>query len=324
MIRRRLFAALALAVAVATPLAATAQSFPSKPVTIIVPFPAGGLTDQLARAIGTKMATSLGQPVVVENRPGGSGQIAVTALKQAPADGHTILVGEIGTLALNISLFQSLSYDPAKDFQPVARLVIAPSMLVVPKSSPFNSVAELIAASKTRPNGLSCASQGLGQGGHLFCELVRAQTGAKLVHVPYKGSAPALTDVIGGQVDMLFDAVPTSGAFVKEGKVRGLAIGTAKRLPQFPDVPTLDETGHANINEVGWFGVVARSGTPPAVVAKLGAEVIAAMTSADVSKRFVDQGLEIATSDAAAFGTFMASETAKWGKVIRDAGIKLD
>jgi tripartite-type tricarboxylate transporter receptor subunit TctC len=321
---RSLFACLLAMLSALCAAPASAQSFPARPITIIVPFAAGGLTDQLARALGAKISASVGQPVVIENRPGAGGQIAVGALKQAPADGYTIFIGDIGTLALNPSLFSKLSYDPAKDFQPLARLVIAPSMLVVPKASPYGSVGELIAAAKTKPEGLSCASQGPGSGGHLFCELVRSQTGAKVTHVPYKGSAPALTDVIGGQVDMLFDAIPTSGAFVKEGKVKGLAIGTAKRIAPFPDVPTLDELGFAKINEVGWFGAVARSGTPEPIVTKLNAELVAAMQSPEVSKRFADQGLEISTSDARTFTEFMASESAKWGKVIRDAGISLD
>lgn len=303
---------------------AAAQSPFNHPVTIIVPFAAGGITDQLARALGAKVQASVGQPVVIENRPGGGAQIAVNALKQAPADGHTVFIGDIGALALNVSMFSQLSYDPLKDFAPVARLVIAPSMLVVPKESPYNSVGELIAAAKSRPQGLTCASQGAGSGGHLFCELARTQVGAKMNHVPYKGSAPALTDVIGGQVDLLFDALPTSGAFVKEGKVKPLAVGTDKRMAQFPNVPTLAETGYANINEVGWFGVVARAGTPAPLVARLNAEFSAAMQSPEVAKRFVDQGLEIATQEPKAFNDFMASEIAKWGKVIRDAGIKLD
>ncbi len=315
---------LLLAAATLVPALGHSQPFPSKTVTIIVPFAAGGLTDQLARVLGNKMAATLGQSVVVDNRPGGGGQVAVNAFKQTPADGHTIFVGDIGALALNPSLYSSLSYDPLKDFQPLARLVIAPSMLVVPNNSPYKTANELIAASKTSPNGLNCASQGPGTGGHLFCELARAQMGAKLTHIPYKGSTPALTDVIGGQVDLLFDAVPTSGAFVKEGKVRGLAIGTAKRLAQFPDVPTLDELGLSKINEVGWFGVVAKAGTPTGIVARLNAEIVSAMNSAEVSKRFTDLGLEVSTLDAKPFTEFMAAEIAKWSRVIRDAGIKLD
>lgn len=306
------------------PTMALAQVYPSKTITIFVPFPGGGSTDFLARTIGSRIGENLKQSVIVDNRPGGGAQIAANAFLKEPADGHTLFIGDIGALALNPSLFTTLSYDPLKDFQPVSRLVIAPSMLVVPKDSPYKSLGELVAAGKTNPNGVTCASQGPGSGGHLFCELFRKFTGLKVTHVPYKGSVPALSDIMASRVDLIFDAIITSGALVKDGKIKGLAIGTAKRSPQFPDVPTLDEIGYGPSNEVGWFGIVAKVGTPRPIVARLNSEINSATNSQDVSKRFNEQGFEVATGTPEEFGTFMQSENARWSRVIKDAGIKLD
>lgn len=298
--------------------------FPSKQITIIVPFPAGGVTDQLARGIGQKMAENLKVAVVVDNKPGGGAQIAANAVKQAPADGYTLFIADIGAFALNPSLYPKLSYDPQKDFTPLARLVLAPSLLVVPASSPYNSMAELVNASKTRPNGLNIASQSAGSGGHLFAEMLRKQTQGNLNHVPYRGSAPALTELIGGQVDVFFDPIITSGPFVKDGKLKALALGASQRSAQFPNVATLQEQGYGNINLVAWFGMVVKAGTPAPVVNRLSEEVIKALRAPEVAKRFTDQGLDVAPQAAAEFKGFMEAETSRWGKVIKDAGIKLE
>lgn len=298
--------------------------FPNKQITIIVPFPAGGVTDQLARGIGQKMAENLKVPVVVDNKPGGGSQIAANAVKQAPADGYTLFIGDIGAFALNPSLFTKLSYDPMKDFTPLARLVLAPSLLVVPGGSPYNSMADVVKAAKTRPNGLNIASQSAGSGGHLFAEMLRNQTQGNFNHVPYRGSAPALTELIGGQVDVFFDPIITSGPFVKDGKLKALAIGAAQRSSQFPQVPTLQEQGYGNVNLVAWFGLVVRAGTPASAVNRLSDEVIKALRAPEVAKRFTDQGLEVAPQTASEFKTFMETETVRWGKVIKDAGIKLE
>lgn len=303
---------------------AQGASFPSKPITIVVPFPAGGVTDQLARGVGQKMSESLKVPVIVDNRPGAGAQIAANFVKQAPADGYTIFIGDIGSFALNGNLYAKLSYDPIKDFTPLARLVQAPALLVVNAGSPYKTAADLIAAVKTKPGGVSIASQSTGSGGHLFAEMLRDKTKGNLSHIPYRGSSPALIDLVGNQVDVFFDPVITSGPFVKDGKLRALAIGADRRSTQFPNVPTLAEVGLGDINLVAWFGMAVKAGTPPAVVSLLSGEVVNAMQSADLTKKFTDQGLEVAPSTDTQFGPFMKDEIARWGLVIKNANIKLE
>lgn len=300
---------------------ALAQDLPRQ-ITIVVPFPAGGVTDQLARGIGQKLTDSLKVPVIVDNRPGGSAQIAANHVKQGPADGSMIFIGDIGAFAMNQSLYAKLSYDIQKDFTPLARLVQAPSLLVVPANSPFNSMADLVGAARQRP--VNIASQTIGSGGHLFAELLKAQAQVKLNHVPYRGSAPALTDLVGGQVETFFDPVITSGPFVKDGKLKALAVGADQRSPQFPNVPTLREAGWANTNVVAWFAMAVKAGTPRPVVNRLSEAVVEAIRSPDLSKRLTDQGLDVAPLAAAEFQPYLDREVAYWGKVIRDAGIKLD
>lgn len=323
--RRRIVQALgAFALASIFPLGAMAQGqdFPSKQITIVVPFPAGGVTDQLARAVGQKMAENLKVPVIVDNKPGGGAQIAANLVKQLPADGHTIFVGDIGAFALNQSLYSKLSYDILKDFTPLARLVTAPSLVLVPSSSPYQSLADLTAASKVKP--VNIASQSPGSGGHLFAELLRSRWQAKLNHVPYRGSAPALQDLVGGQVDVLFDPIITSGPFVKEGRLKALAIGSERRSPLFPQVPTLQEVGYGNANLVAWFAMAVKAGAPATTVSRLSEEVIKALNAPEVAKRFTDQGLEVAPMGAAEFRPFLEKEAAHWAHVIKDAGIKLE
>jgi tripartite-type tricarboxylate transporter receptor subunit TctC len=317
--------------AAATLLAATSMfafaqggTFPSKPITIVVPFPPGGVTDQLARGVGQKVAESLKVPVIVDNRPGAGAQIAANFVKQAPADGYTVFIGDIGSFALNGNLYAKLSYDPLKDFTPLARLVLAPALLVVNANSPYKTAADLVAAVKTKPEGVSIASQSTGSGGHLFAEMLRDKTKGNLNHVPYRGSAPALMDLVGGQVEVFFDPVITSGPFVKDGKLRALAIGADKRSPQFPNVPTLAEVGLGDINLVAWFGMAVKAGTPPAAVSLLSSEVVKAMQSPELAKKFADQGLEVAPLTEAQFGPFVKEETARWGNVIKNANIKLE
>lgn len=303
-------------------LQAQTTDFPPRQITIIVPFPAGGVTDQLARAVGQKMAESLKIPVVVDNRPGGSAQIAANLVKQLPADGATIFIGDIGAFALNQSLYSKLSYDLSKDFTPLARLALAPALVVVPANSPYNSMTDLI--NGARGKAMNVASQTTGSGGHLFAELLKAQAQAKVNHVPYRGSAPALTDLIGGQVEMLFDPIITSGPFVKDGKLKALALGADQRSPLFPQVPTLKEAGWGATNVVAWFGMAVKAGTPRPVVARLGDEVVKAIRSPEVAKRFNDQGLDVAPLQPAEFQPFLDAEVAKWGKVIRDANIRIE
>jgi tripartite-type tricarboxylate transporter receptor subunit TctC len=324
MIRRRTLGRVFLATAAALGLCgiqARAQELPRQ-ITIVVPFPAGGVTDQLARGIGQQLAENLKVTVVVDNKPGGSAQIAAAAVKQAPADGATILIGDIGAFALNQSLYTKLSYDVQKDFVPLARLVLAPSLLVIPASSPFNSMADLVNAARSRP--VNIASQSNGSGGHLFAEMLSKQGNLKLNHIPYRGSAPALNDLVGGQVEAFFDPVITSGPFVKDGKLKALAYGGEERSALFPQVPTLKEAGFGGTNLVAWFAMAVKAGTPPAVISRLSDEVVKAARTPELVKRFTDQGLEVAPLGAVEFRPFLDAEVAKWGKVIRDASIKLE
>lgn len=303
---------------------AQSPSFTNKPITIVVPFPPGGVTDQLARGIGQKLADSLKTPVLVDNRPGAGSQIAANLVKSAAADGHTLFIGDIGSFALNGHLYAKLSYDPLKDFTPLARLALAPALLVVPSKSPYRTAAELVAAVQTVRGGISMASQSTGSGGHLFAEMLRSKSQGQINHIPYRGSAPALTDLAGGQVDSFFDPMITSGPFVKDGRLRALAIGHDRRSAQFPDVPTLAEVGLGDINLVAWFGMAVKAGTPQDVITALSQQIVKAMQSPDLNAKFTQQGLEVAPMDAAQFGPFVREEAQRWGRVIQAAEIKLE
>lgn len=315
-----------LAVAGAQAQAPAAASWPvaNKSISIVSAYPAGGSSDVLARAIGEKLTEKFKVPVIVENKVGGGGQIAASYIKQQPADGHTIWLGDLGPFVTNQYVYTKLNYDIRKDFTAVAKLVDVPVFLVVPANSPFKSLDDLIKASKTRPNGLTYGSQGAGLGGHIYGELFKREVQGNFSHIPYKGSMPGLMDLIGGQIDLMHDNVLTSGPMVKDGKVRALAVRATKRMPQFPNVPTMPELGLGQINHVLWFGAVVRADTPPAVVQKLSEELIAALRHPAVSKRFTDMGLDIVTQNPEEFSKYLKTEHDKWGRLIRDTQITLD
>ena len=319
MIRRFLAATVALAAGLAQ-----AQSYPSKAISMVVPYAAGGLTDQLAREVGVYMSDALKQPVVVDNRPGGAAQIAVNFLKQQPADGYAVLFGDVPSLATNVGLFKKLSYDPRKDLQAVTQLIVSPALVVVPNNSPYKSFEELVNGARTKPGGLTYASQGVGTGGQLFGTLLSKQIGATMAHAAYRGSMPGLADVMSGQVDFMYDAVPTSGAFVKGGKMRALAIGSAQRSPQFPQVPTLKELGYEAIVPTFWWGVAVKAGTPPQIVQRLQTVINEAMHSPAIAAKFTEQGVIIQTSSSKAFGAYIDSEITRWTKVMHEAGMQAD
>ena len=299
-------------------------AFPNRPVTMVVPFPAGGITDQIARALAQKMGDSLGQSVIVDNKPGGGGQIAASQVKQAAADGHTVFVGATEMFAINQNLFRKFSYDPLKDFTPISSLIASPLVLVVPANSPVNSVNDLVQQAKTRKGGLNFASQGIGSIGHLLGELFRGQTGGEYNHVAYKGSAPALQDVMAGQVDMMFDPVITTAPLIAGKKLKPLAIAAAKRSPQLPDVPTLTELGIKGVDAGVWFGAVAKADTPVAAIAKLNEAFLKALNDPEILKRFSDQGMQPFASSPAQFGSFMQSEVARWAPLIKASGASVD
>ena len=323
LLRRTVIAALS-ATALAGLAHAQAPAFPTRPVTMVVPFPAGGITDTIARAMAQKMGDTLGQSVIVDNKPGGGGQIAATQVKQAAADGHTVFVGATEMFAINQNLFRKFSYDPLRDFTPISSLIASPLVLVVPANSPVNSVNDLVQQAKTRKGGMNFASQGIGSIGHLLGELFRGQTGGEYNHVAYKGSAPALQDVMAGQVDMMFDPVITTAPLIAGKKLKPLAIAAAKRSPQLPDVPTLAELGIKGVDAGVWFGAVAKAGTPEPVVAKLNDAFLKALKDPEILKRFSEQGMQPFPSSPAQFGSFMQSEVARWAPLIKASGASVD
>ncbi len=302
---------------------ARAQEFPKKSITLIVPFPPGGITDPIARLVGQKLGESLGQSVVIDNKSGAGGQVAASAARQAMADGHTLFMGHMGTQSLNPYLFAKLSYAPS-DFLPVAPLVQTPHWLVVHKDSPIRSLADLVAQSKAKAGGLTFASQGIGTGGQLLAEMLKTRTGIAGTHVPYRGSGPALQDMLANRVDFFFDSVSTSLPFVREGKLRALAAASAERLAPAPEVPTLAELGFPGMDLAFWFGVFAPAGTPAPVIGKLNSEIARIMQSQALRDATAPVGLEVLVSTPGELAARIQADAERWGKVIKDANISAD
>jgi tripartite-type tricarboxylate transporter receptor subunit TctC len=303
---------------------AKAQDYPSKPIRLVVPFAAGGATDVLARLVGERLTASLGQQVVVDNRPGAGGNIGSDIVARAEPDGYTILMGAVGTHAINPSLYPKMPYDPVKDFAPVTLVASVPNVLVVNPEVPANSVQELIDLAKAKPGELNFASSGNGTSIHLSGELFKAMTGTDIVHVPYKGSGPAVTDLLGGQVQMMFDNMPSSLPHVKAGKLRALGVTSAKRSPALPEVPTIAEAGVPGYDATSWFGILAPAGTPEPVVTRLQGAIVQALGEPEMRQRMADLGAEPVGDTPAEFGQFITAELAKWAKVVNDAGVKLE
>ncbi|MEX8193882.1 Bug family tripartite tricarboxylate transporter substrate binding protein [Comamonas guangdongensis] len=321
--RTAISSALAAIAALGAPLA-MAQGFPNRPLTMVVPFPAGGITDAVARALASKVGDQLGKPVVVDNRPGGGGQIAAAYVRQQAADGHTLYVGATEMFAINPTLFRHFSYDPIKDFAPVTSLISSPLVLVVPANSPISSVNDLVQQARSRKGGLNFASQGIGSIGHLLGETFRGKAGGNYNHVAYKGSAPALQDVMGGQVDFMFDPVITTAPLIAGKKLKPLAIAADKRSPQLPDVPTLTELGIPGVNAGVWFGAVVKAGTTASTVDRLNEAITKAMKDPEVLKRFADQGMQPFPSTPSQFGSYMQAELARWAPLIKASGASID
>jgi tripartite-type tricarboxylate transporter receptor subunit TctC len=317
--------AAALATLAAPVAAQDAAAYPARTIRIVVPFPPGGVTDRLARVVAQKMQEQWGQPAVVDNRPGASGMIAAEQVAKSPPDGYTLMMGHIGTHAINPSLFAKLPYDPVKDFAPVSLLVSVPNILLVHPSVPASSVAELVALARARPGTLNFASPGSGTSGHMSAELFKSLAGIDIVHVPYKGPGPALQDLLAGQVNMLFDTVASSMPQVRAGKVKGLAVTTTTRSAIAPDVPTMAEAGVAGYEIAPWFAAYAPAGTPAAVIDKLNAEMRRILALPDVRAAFVDQqGMTLIGSSPADLGAHMQREIAKWAQVVKATGAKAD
>ncbi|WP_237704531.1 MULTISPECIES: tripartite tricarboxylate transporter substrate binding protein [Comamonas] len=301
-----------------------AQAFPSKPVTLVLPFSAGGISDVMARALGQHMAHQLGKSVIVDNKPAAGGQIAASAVLQQAADGHTVYVAGTAMFAINQTLFRKFAYDPVKDFEPVTSLVTSPLVLVVAADSPVRTLSELVALSRSSKQGLTFASQGLGSIGHLLGELFRSKTGGSMSHVAYKGSVPALQDVMTNRVDFMFDPTSSTEALIRGRKLRALAIASARRSPQLPDVPTMAELGVSGVDAGVWFGAAVRSGTPATVVQTLNRALVAALQDPGIQKRFESQGMLAYPQTPEQFKQFIHSEIARWAPLIQSSGAGID
>ena len=323
LMRFALAIAAVLSIGIVTPAGAQG-AYPTKPVRLVVPFPPGGTTDILARAVAQKLSETWGQQVIVDNRPGAGGNIGSELVAKSAPDGYTLLMGTVGTHAINPSLYAKMPYDHVKDFTPVILVAGVPNVLVVNPSLPVKSVSELIAYGKANPNKLNFASSGNGTSIHLSGELFRTMTGVQMTHVPYKGSSPALTDLIAGQVQLMFDNLPSSLQFIKAGKLRALAVTSAERSAALPDVPTLAESGLPGFEASSWFGVLAPAGTPNDIIVKLNTAIAGWLATADAKEKLSAQGAIAAGGAPDAFVRHIAAESNKWAKVVKASGAHVD
>ncbi|MPZ40082.1 MAG: tripartite tricarboxylate transporter substrate binding protein [Rhizobiales bacterium] len=297
-----------------------AQDYPTKPVRVIIPFPPGAINDTVGRMIATQLSDRLGKQFIVDNRAGAGGVVGTELAANAPKDGYTLLIVSLVN-TVNPWLYK-LNYEPIKSFAPIAFLASSPNVIVVNPQVPAKTLSEFIALAKKQPGKVQYASGGVGSFMHLGGELFKLSTGVNLLHVPFRGGGPAMTDVIGGHTNAVFATVPTATPQVRSGKVRALAVGAAKRQATLPDVPTAAEAGLPGYDVANWIGIVAPAGTPAAIVEKLNKEIAAAMQSPEVRKQLANQGTETRTMSPAEFGDFMEQELVKWGRVVKEGGIK--
>jgi tripartite-type tricarboxylate transporter receptor subunit TctC len=329
--RRRLFRALIVFAATAFPIASDAQAastssgqeYPTKPIRLIVPFAAGGPMDIMSRALGERLTAILAQQVVVDNRGGAGGSIGAEIVARSAPDGYTLLTGHIGTHAINVSLYPKLGYDPVKDFAPVSMIATLPLGLFVNASVPAKSVGELIALAKSGPGQINFASAGSGGPTHMAGEMFKATAGIDIVHVPYKGNAAALADLVAGRVQMMFSNLLTATPHVKAGRLRAIAISSAKRSPQAPDLPTISESGVPGYDLTPWYGIFAPAGTPKAIVTRLNREVGQILNASDMKERFRTQGVDLVTSTPEEFASLIRREIPKWREVVKKSGARV-
>ena len=320
---RRTFATVAAAAASAALAPAWAQDkWPSKPITYVVPFPAGGTTDILARLIAQKLGPALGTTIIVDNKGGAGGSVGSEVASRAAPDGYTILGGTISSHAINVSLYPKIGYDPVKSFEPITLIGTNPTVLVVNQASPYKTLADVIAAAKAK-KPLNSASAGSGTSQHLSLELLKSKAGVDITHIPYKGSSPAIQDVIAGQVDMMFDTTVVAGPHIESGKLRALAVTSAKRLPNLPNVPTVAETV-PGYEVISWQALFAPAGTPKAIVERLHTEIAKILNDADMQDRLGKLGMQGADLSTDQISAFQKAEVAKWAAVIKAANIKLE
>lgn len=317
--------AAAAALAILSTLApAAAQDWPSKPIKLIVPFPPGGGTDIIARVLGNHLSQSLKQPIVVENRPGAGGNIGIDLAAKSAPDGYTIVLGQTSNLAISPTLYKKLPYDPLKDLAPVTLVADAPLALVVSADSKIRSLADLVAAAKAKPEALTFGSPGNGTVAHLTGELLQRAASIKMLHVPYKGSGPALTDLISGRIDTFMASVPTALAQIKGGKLKALAVSSAKRSPALPDVPTMQEAGLKGFDSTTWFGILVPAGTPKPIIDKLSAAINAALKAPEVAEKIALEGGAPLGGTVVQFDAYLKSELTTWSAVVKASGAEID
>ncbi len=322
--KRRGFLQWSAAALAAQALPASAQRYPDHALRLVVPFPAGGPTDIVARPLAVKLGEALGQAVIVDNRGGAGGNVGAELVARASADGYTLLMGTVGTQAINVSLYKHLPFDPARDFVAIAQVASAPVLLVANPKLPANSVKELIALARKKPGALNYGSAGSGSPGHLSGELFKSMTKVDITHIPYKGSAPAVSDLISGQIQLMFDPIQSPLPHVRSGALKALGVSSASRSPLLPDVPTIAEAGVPGYETTAWWGIFAPAQLPPAIVDRLHAEIDRIVHSDFYHQQLVPLGAEPVSGSAAAFAAFVKGETAKWGQVVKMSGATID
>jgi len=303
----------------------TFAAYPEKSIRLVVPFATGGTSEIIARSVATSLTNSLGQSVYVDNKPGGAGNIAMEEIKRATPDGYTLMLGHVVTLAVNPALFgKKLPYDPNKDFAPVTLVAKVPNVIAVSEKSPYKTLADLVTDAKKNPGKINYGSAGNGSAGHLAMEYFSSEAGIDLVHVPYKGSGPMLTDLIGGQIQATFNGLPSLMGQIKGGALRPLAVGSADRSKVVPNVPTLSELGYKGFETSQWYGIIVPAGTPQPIIDRLQKEIAKALQSKEESKRMLDDGAVLIGDTPAQFSAFIKTEQNRWAKVIEKAKITID
>jgi len=302
--------------------AAVAQSYPVKPIRIIVPYPPGGATDIFARLLGAKFTENMGQQVVVENRPGATGNIGAEVTARSAPDGYTVFVGQASNLAINVSLMRKMPYDPVKDFAPISLIASMPNLLVVHPSLPVQTIKDLVALAKSKPGVINYASSGSGSPGHLAAAYFNKVAHIDMVHIPYKGASPALADVVAGQASLYFTSPLSAQPFVKAGRLRMVAVTSTKRFALLPDVPAIAESGYPEIDITSWWGLLAPAGVPKEILSRLHAETVGILKTPDMKERLSAQGAEVVTTAPDEFAAFIKAEIAKWALVIKASGAR--
>ncbi len=300
---------------------AYAQTYPVKPIRLVSPYPPGGANDILARIIGQKLGESLGQQIVIENRGGATGNIGAEFVAKSTPDGYTILMGQASNLTINVSLMK-MPYDPVKDLAPVTLVATTPNLLVVHPTFPVKTIKDLVALAKAKPGSINYASSGSGSAGHLAAELFKRVAHIEMVHIPYKGAAPALTDVVAGQAQLYFTSPISAQPFVKGGRLRMVAVTSLKRSPSMPEVPTVAESGYPDFEVVSWWGVLTPAAVPKDIVGKLHTEIVKVLALPEIKAKFADQGADVASNTPEQFAAYIKTEIAKWAKLIKELGVK--